>query len=123
MRFVLTLSLLVVAAPAWGAWEMVGETPEQVDYIERATIYKMGNVRRSWVLQDEKKALPDGVMSVRALWELDCKGKKFRTLELATFAGSMGRGPVLESFSKPGDWNEISPRTNGATIHRIVCAR
>jgi hypothetical protein len=101
----------------------VGENPEQIDYIERATIHKMGNVRRAWVLADEKKALPDGVMSVRALWELDCKAKKFRTLELSMFAGSMGGGPVLESFSKPGDWNDIAPRTNGATIHKIVCAR
>lgn len=123
MRVVLILLLLIAAAPARGAWEKVDENADQVDYVDRATFRKSGNVRRAWVLLDEKKAQSDGVMSVRALWELDCRGKKFRTLSLATFSGPMARGQVLNSFAAPSEWNRIAPRTNGAAIHRIVCAR
>jgi hypothetical protein len=122
MRFILMLLLLIAGSPAWAEWVKVSETDDGSSYIDPATIRRIGDVRRVWVLQDLKQS-SIGVMSRRALEEFDCKEERRRILTLSSHSGAMASGDVIATDNSPGEWDYLPPNTPGATILGIVCAK
>lgn len=123
MRLVLSALLLAVAAPGWAEWERVEETDTQVVYIDPATIRKIGQMRRVWLMHDLKKRAPDGDMSRRTFEEHDCVGKRVRGLSGSTHTGPKLGGQTLWSGPLSSDWHYIPRGSVAATVHRIICTK
>jgi hypothetical protein len=123
MRFALTLSLILAAAPAWAEWVKVGRTDAAVHYVDPATLSKDGNLRRVWAMQDMIETSPEGVRSIRALQEYDCADESFRYLAVAAHSGPMARGEVLAEHELRDEWSEQPAGTKASAIGKIVCER
>ena len=118
MRIVLCFLLALVASPAWAAWVPVTES-ESGDsyYIDPATIRVNGNLRRIWILINQKVPHPDGELSARTLQEFDCKEDRLRILAGFSHSGPMATGKVLLTVDKPPlDWHHVPPSAVFATI-------
>jgi hypothetical protein len=123
MRIVSTLLLLMVAASACAGWvRAVVTEDDDVVYIDPATIRRIGNLRRVWVVQDLEKKGPRGERSRKVFWEYDCVARKYRGLSIASYSGPMATEQVLESVDTASGWIEIAPGTADATILGAVCA-
>ena len=116
------LLLLAAAAPAWADWTKVGETARQAYYIDSATIHKIGQMPRVWVIQDMKQPAATGARSRRALQEFDCAGQKVRILSISEHAAPMAGGEVIFLDNTEREWSQAAPGTFNEVVRRIVCA-
>lgn len=125
MRVLIYFLLFSVATPAWAGWMKVWEskTSGTITYFDSETIRKDGNLRRVWVLQELKTRGKNGEMSRRALWEYNCPEEQFRSLQISFHTDPMAKGARLLTDTDPSDWQYIPPRTGGATLHKLVCAK
>ena len=131
-RLLLGLMLIVTATAASAEWTFVsdtgGDTDDYIQYVDRATIRKRGNLVKMWGLRDfktvQKSAAGDSYLSSNAQEEYDCKEEKSRILAFTWFAGKMGNGKVVYSNSDTGDkWSPISPGSVGETLWKIACGK
>ena len=123
MRVVLCLLFALVAGPAWAGWVKAGETNASVLYIDSASISKDGHLRKVWEIRDLKQRNEIGAMSLRGLFEYDCKEGKSRNLAISAHSEPMAAGKTLLSTSDPNNWNAVPPGTAVGGIHKTVCAR
>lgn len=123
MRVILTLLLLIPAAPIWAQWVKVEDAEHAVHYIDSASISKIGQMRRIWVTQYLREKGPDGEMSRRAFLEYDCAGRRFRYLSAAKHTAPMlgGLAPSSQGGT-PKESGYIPPDIPAATVHTIICA-
>ena len=115
--------LLAVATPARAEWTKVGETARQAYYINAATIHKVDQMPRVWVVQDLKQPAATGAMSRRALQEFDCAAERVRILSISEHAGPMADGEVIFLDNAEREWRQAAPGTFNEVVRRIVCAR
>lgn len=123
MRTVLCVFFAIIAAPAWAGWVKVGETNASVLYIDPASITKDGHLRKVLEIRDLKQRNEIGAMSLRGLFEYDCKEGKSRNLSVSAHSESMAGGKTLLSTSDPNDWNAVQPGTAVGSILKSVCAK
>ena len=123
MRVVLTLLLLIAAAPALAQWVKVDEKDNAIHYIDRTTITKSGEMRRVWVTQYLREKGPDGEASRRAFLEYDCAGRRFRYLSTAKHsAQTLGAPTPSSQGSTPKEEGYIPAAIDHERVQRIVCA-
>ena len=123
MRVVLTLTLMLAAAPAWAQWAKVDDAENAIHYIDSMTISKAGQLRKVWVTQYLKEKGPDGEISRRAFLEYDCAGMRFRILSVSKASGTLPQakyGLSPANTSQPG--RQTPPGIPAATVQGIVCA-
>ncbi len=123
MRVVLCLLFALVAGPAWAGWVKAGETNASVLYIDPASISKDGHLRKVLEMRDLKQRNEIGAMSLRGLFEYDCKEGKSRNLSVSAYSDSMAGGIILLSTSDPNSWNAVQPGTAVGSILKNVCAK
>ncbi len=123
MRVVLCFLFALVAAPAWAGWVKAGETNASVLYIDPATLSKDGHLRRVFEIRDLKKRNEIGAMSLRGLFEYDCKDGKSRNLSVSAHSEPMAAGKILLSTSDPNNWDVIPPGSVVGGILKSVCAK
>lgn len=124
MRVVLTLLLLIAAAPAFAQWVKVDEKDNAIHYIDRTTITQSGAMRRVWVTQYLREKGPDGETSRRAFLEYDCAGRRFRYLSIAKHSPPAAGGQAPSSQeSSPKQPSYIPAPIDDERVQRIICAR
>ena len=72
MRTILSVILLLAAAPAWADLVQVTETADTVYYLDSASINDKADFRRVSVIQDYAKQETGGTRSRRVSYEIDC---------------------------------------------------
>jgi hypothetical protein len=123
VRIVFALLLLVAIAPAWAQWVKEDDPEHAVQYIDSASISKVGQMRRVWVTQYLRAEGPDGEMSRRAFLEYDCAGRRFRYLSTAKHSAPKLVVPTPSSQgSTPQDSAYVPPTLDYKSVHRIICA-
>ena len=134
-RLLLGLMLLVTAGAASAAsaasaeWTAVGGTGELIQYVDRATIRKSGNLVKMWDLADYKtvRTSPStGVsyFSDKGQREYDCKEEKVRQLAFTWFDGQMGSGKVVYNTSETSmKWSPIQPGSIGEALWKVACGK
>jgi hypothetical protein len=122
-KAILTLLLVMVTAPAWAEWVKMGESNASVLYIDPATISKDGHLRKVWEIRDLKQRNEIGAMSLRGLFEYDCKAGKSRNLSVSAHSEPMAAGKTLLSTSDPNNWNAVPSGTAVGSILKSVCAK
>ena len=121
MRLVFFWLLVLAVVPAWAAWERVGADENAVFYIDLATLRKDGSFVRTWLISELKKPAPKGEVSRRALFEYDCKERRYRILSISSYSGSMARGNTISIDNFPDPWREVPLGTVSEDILVIVC--
>jgi len=122
-KALLVLSLLSVIT-VHAAWEKVSENSRSINYIDKTTIRKDGDLRKVWRLSDLKQREMTGEMSVRIRVEHDCKEDRFRYLYISNHSEAMAGGEIIHQGNKEDkDWSEVPPETLSAAVHKIVCAK
>jgi hypothetical protein len=121
MRFVMTVILMLVAAPACAEWVRLGESDAAVAYLDTATLEADGYLRRVWRLTDLKVRDPRGERSRTFLNEYDCKEWRVRTLSISIHSGPMATEKVIAKHDTPDDWKDVAPGTAGAEVLILVC--
>ena len=124
-KTILMMLLALVSGSAVADWVQVAEDESRAVYIDPATFRwdKKRNNVNLWVLQDEKKTIESGMLSVKALYEFDCKAEQVRILFSIAHAGHMGKGDVLLSETDPFNWQPAVPRSIGAFLWKIACKK
>ncbi len=123
MKKLFLVGLMMLSGSAWAEWVMFNESEKIQHFYDPATIRTDGNMRRVWQLVDNKKRNKDGVMSLRARLEYDCKQERYRVLSISTHSEPMANGNILTTVSQSNDWEEIAPNTSSETMLKIVCAK
>ena len=126
-RLLLGLMLLVTATAASAEWIFADANDESIQYVDRATIRRNGNLVKMWDMVNYKTVQGGAVgysyLSSKAQSEYDCKEERFRLLALNLFDGQMGSGKVVISDSTPGPWAPISPGSRGEIVWKIACGK
>ena len=111
MRTILFVALLLGAAPAWADWLKVAETADTVYYVDPASIGDKGDWRRVSVLQDFAKQEPGGTRSRRVSYEIDCAGRRIRSLAGTDYSEPMAQGTTVTAWERESEWLYVAPKT------------
>ena len=127
-RLLMGLMLLVTAGAASAEWTIAGDTEVFIQYVDRATIRRNGNLVKMWGLSDfktvQKSAAGKSYLSNKQQWEFDCKEEKRRTLAFTLFSGKMGNGNVVYSDDDVGGkWIPIQPESIDEIRWEIACGK
>ena len=125
-RLLMGLMLLVTAGGASAEWTRVGGNDDYIQYVDRATIRRNGNLVKMWDLKDYKTVQTfagDSYLSDKTQSEYDCKEEKLRMLALLFFSGQMGNGKVVYANSDGGKWSPIGPDSVAEAMWNIACGK
>ena len=84
----------------------------------------MNTMRRVWELSNLAKRSLGQVLSIKSHVEYDCKDRRIRIIEVASFSEHWAQGerlPAAGSDAKSGDWSDISNGSLGESIFKRVC--
>jgi hypothetical protein len=121
--FQLALPLLVASGTAIADWDKAFTTPTADHYLDPASVERLGSTRRIWTLQDLKSLGKRGERSMKAQMEYDCDKRRVRAIQATAHTGQMATGEIVESFTRPAQWNEILPNSAFSTTLVFVCRR
>jgi hypothetical protein len=127
-RLLMGLVLMAIANAASAEWTAAGDSDEFIQYVDRATIRRNGNLVKMSSLTDfktvQKSAAGKSYLSEKQQAEYDCKEKKKRYLAFTWFDGQMGNGKVVVSNGDVrGEWRPIAPGSSGETLWKIACGK
>ena len=100
MKRLFVLSSLV-CLQAHAMWVMVTQNEVATVFVDSASIVKIGQNKRIWVVYDLKEVDRSGQMSVKSYMEYDCAEFKYKTISATSHPNKMGNGPVLKSLPVP----------------------
>ncbi len=113
-KTILMLLLAVVSSGAVAEWINVStdESGSSI-YADPATIQKVGNRVKMWVLFDYRKATLDAgdrIMSIRKHEEYDCKETQVRLLYISKHSGRFTEGKMVYLNDIPNnEWVPVAP--------------
>ncbi|WP_089400059.1 surface-adhesin E family protein [Noviherbaspirillum humi] len=110
-----------VISPAWASWTQVAVHEAADVYIDPATVESSGNSKQVWMLADFKERGQGGELSMRSHVEFDCSRHATRQLQGFGHEEAMGKGQMVFSVFKPGEWKEIDGVTGDAML-KAVCS-
>ncbi len=116
----------VSVTPADAEWLLVDSNPQVTVYAEPATVQRVGDVVRLWVLDDLKTVHTRGsdtYLSSRAHEEHDCVTERFRLVTLSQFAGQMGSGAVIYEQRVESRWVPIPKGTLAQSVWKYACGK
>ena len=126
-QLLLGLMLLVTATAASAEWTRVDDTDDYIQYVDRATIRRNGNLVKMWDSRDYKTVQTNvgySYLSSKGQREYDCKEERTRLLAFLWFSGQMGSGKVVYSNSVTSmTWDPIAPGSVAVTLWTIACGK
>ena len=126
-RLLMGLMLLMTATAASAEWILVGDNDEFIQYVDRTTIRRNGNLVKIWGLRDfktvQKAADGQSYLSSKTQEEYDCKEEKVRMLAFTVYDGKMGNGKVVESVYDATRWIPIAPESIGEAKWKKACGK
>jgi hypothetical protein len=113
-----------VSGVSWAQqWVRVSETDTFVGHIDSSTIRKDGHMRRFWMIQDLAKPDKEGDRSYLALWEINCKEERIRSLQVDYFRGQMATDQRSGGRNSPLEWAYVAPGSVADAQMKFVCSR
>ena len=125
-KSILMLLLAIVSSGAVAEWFNIStdESGSSI-YADPATIQKMGNRVKMWVLFDYRKARLDAVdriMSIKKHEEYDCKETQIRLLYISKHSGRFTEGNVIYLNDIPyNEWMPVVPGSILEDLWRYAC--
>ena len=84
----------------------------------------MNTMRRVWELSNLATRSSNQALSIKSHVEYDCKDRRIRIIEVASFSEHWAQGeqlPAAGSDAKSGDWSDITNGSLGESIFKRVC--
>ena len=125
MRAALCIGLTLLAAPAWAEWTRAKDNAQRTSYMDLDFV-KVGDLRRGWMLLDFKNRFPadqGGFHSGKIRFELDCKEKKARMIEMVNYAEPMLRGEIVVHDKEADEWGPIPPDSDIELMFMLACGK
>lgn len=125
-KTILMLLLAVVSSGAVAEWINVStdESGSSI-YADPATIQKVGNRVKMWVLFDYRKATLDAgdrIMSIRKHEEYDCKETQVRLLYISKHSGRFTEGKMVYLNDIPNnEWVPVAPDSILEDLWKYAC--
>jgi len=125
-KTILMLLLAVVSSGAVAEWINVStdESGSSI-YADPATIQKVGNRVKMWVLFDYRKATLDAgdrIMSIRKHEEYDCKETQVRLLYISKHSGRFTEGKMVYLNDIPNnEWVPVAPSSILEDLWKYAC--
>jgi hypothetical protein len=124
------LFVVALLAPAFAHAEWVKLTSasagEVTVYVDPATIKREGNVVEFSTLFDYttvRTLSGESFQSATMQNEIDCAGKKNRTLAVSSHSESMAGGHVVSTSTGYEPWTRIAPKTIVSAAFEFVCKK
>ena len=121
--------LMLSSGPAYSEWVAVGDNVElDTIYIDLETFRRDGELAEIWVMTDSKLAkrfldTNSFYLSVRQLQQFNCGEERSRILNVTWFSSNMGKGTVIDTLTKEGQWNPLPPGSVGRRLMEVVCKK
>lgn len=108
--------------PARAEWAKYEEGDWGSLYFDPATIKKRGDRVRVWEVMDLKERDKSDALSLRGLFEYDCKEERRRILTYTGFHGQMASGRMLYTIIAPTEWQYIPPEYAAhRMLRKVIC--
>lgn len=125
-KAILAALLAVMSSGAMAEWVLIRGDADGNVFTDSATIRRADNKVKMWRLIDYKTAQDFGFddiqyMSLMIQDEYDCKEEQLRKLYSAAYSENMGRGKVVVSSNKLGEWVPTPPGSIGAELLKFAC--
>jgi hypothetical protein len=126
--FFITL-LMLSSGPTYAQWEAVGDNVDlDTIYIDIETLRRKGELAEVWVMTDSKLAkrfldTNSFYLSVRQLQQFNCGEEHSRILNATWFSSNMGKGTVIDTLTKEGQWNPLPPGSVGRRLMEVICKK
>jgi len=123
---ILMLLLAITSTSTIADWTNVSTDENSFSiYADPASIKKVGNRIKMWVLFDYRKATYDGgnkVMSIMRHEEYNCKDSQSRLLYISKHSGRFAEGKVVYLNDIPfNKWVSIVPGSRFEVLFRYAC--
>ena len=120
LRSLLLASLLSITQAALAEWTLVAQSIRDAKiYYETTSITRASDKVRVWIMIDMPTRQPDGSLSLREYWEMNCGEISYRILQQEKYPEHQNKGPRVSGETDAGDWRYIGP--DG--IDRIILKR
>lgn len=130
MKRVFFITLLVLSSgPTYADWAAIGDNVDlDTIYVDIETIRLKGELAEVWVLTDSKLAkrflgTNSFYLSVRQLQQFNCDEERSRILNATWFSSNMGKGAVIDTLTKEGQWNPLPPGSVGRRLMEVICKK
>jgi hypothetical protein len=119
---ILSLALILFASTAHAEWVKVFENIRGTTvYVNTDGLISSGRFRKSWELENYKKAAENGMLSMKMRKEYDCEDEMMKLEYFVAYKGLMGTGTELGTVRTPAEWQPISKNPGGKGAFRLVC--
>jgi hypothetical protein len=123
--FVTTLFCLLPVANTHAEWLLVEPNSSAPDpfvvYVDSESIATKRDRMTVKVLLNMRHRTDDGVASVIAIDEYDCRAERMRTHSMTSYAEIDGKGSVVREFKTIGDWVKIEAGKINDAVLDSVC--
>jgi hypothetical protein len=120
LRTLLLTTLLSIPLAVLAEWTLVGQSIRDAKiYYETTSITRASDKVRVWIMIDMPSRQPDGSLSLREYWEMNCREISYRILQQEKYPEHQNKGPRISGETDAGDWRYIGP--DG--IDRIILKR
>lgn len=104
-------------------WVSVHETEIKSSvFYAPSTIRRDGEKARVWVMVNLPYKQPDGSLSFREYWEMNCKEVSYKILQHENYPERQLSGGRISGETDAGDWRFIAPNTVDKMIWNKVCS-
>ena len=105
-------------------YRFIGEEPVRVKhFLDIDRIDVRGDVRSFWRLTNLIERNKVGALSLRSRMEIECKGRRARTIFAIHYQGTAAGGQIIASMrSEDPDWKDIGSTGVTPTLHELVCS-
>ncbi len=122
LRTLLLTTLLSIPLAALAEWTLVGQSIRDAKiYYETTSITRASDKVRVWTMIDMPTRQPDGSLSLREYWEMNCKEISYRILQQEKYPEHQNKGPRVSGETDAGDWRYIGPDGIDRVILKKAC--
>lgn len=126
-KIILSMLLSVVSSSALAEWVQVFRNEAVTVYADPATILKMGDSAKMWVLYDYQSVQSSNInkpyRSSSRQSEYDCNEGQSRILSLTGHSANMAEADSVFSLSEPETWEPVPPSSLGELMWKIACGK
>ena len=125
LSFAIILFCLLPVPDAHAEWLLVEPNSSVPDpfvvYVDSESIATKRDRMTVRVLLNMRQRTDDGVASVIAVDEYDCRAERMRTHSMTSYAETEGKGAVVREFKTIGDWVKIGTGKINEAVLDSVC--
>jgi hypothetical protein len=125
LSFAIILFCLLPVPDTHAEWLLVEPNSSVPDpfvvYVDSESIASKRDRMTVRVLLNMRQRTDDGVASVIAVDEYDCRAERMRTHSMTSYAETEGKGAVVREFKTIGDWVKIGTGKINEAVLDSVC--